>query len=587
MTKSLPILIPTAVKNFSKKKGLIFLGEWCNRYEKKYNTKSSEYHWNNLNKINQDSKILEKYYEKLLKNLAKKMNILHKEKKNLNYWRILIGPWLYFYITVLFDRWETLDNFFKKNKKKKFLFYSSNFFFQDYDTNDFVVNARLNDAFNYSLFSKIIQYQYLNRVKIISKPAISFYNRNFKVEKNGLIKTLFNPINKILSFLSIRYNDVILDLPYLSKKNYLSICYKLKILPSFDLKVFSNNKTNNLQKNEKDRRLMKIKIKSKNKFFNFITKDLNEYIPKIFLEDFKSIKLLNKKYNNGEKKLIITSANYLENERFKFWIAEMQLKKNKLCVYRHGGFIDQQIRDNYTFNHLSKISYKYLDWNKNKISNAEIFSPLQLLRFKNIKSQKAQKCLVIEPSIYPYNIKCAPFPYNENVTKNFEYTKIFLKKLNKDVQSQTILRIVNTDGREYLKKDLKKNFSSIEICNLKKKFVDRVKESRIVVCKYLDTPISEVSFSDVPFVIVLPKEFYLKKGHEKIFNNLKKNKILFENPLLAAKHINKYWNKMEIWWNNKNTIKCRNQIKSQIGRINENWLEESVLKIKKLKNEKR
>ena len=111
-------LITTALSKFTgKKKNLIFLGEWCHAdYKNNFNNlkqnQTMKYHWCEFNKRLKDEKYLEKHYEKILRKLSSKLNKIHKVKRNLRYWRIIIGPWLHFYIPSMFDRWENLRVFF-------------------------------------------------------------------------------------------------------------------------------------------------------------------------------------------------------------------------------------------------------------------------------------------------------------------------------------------------------------------------------------------------------------------------------------------------------------------------------------------
>ena len=48
------------------------------------------------------------------------MNELHNVNENKQYWRTLLFPWLMYYCTIIFDRWENLQNLFKIKKSKKF-----------------------------------------------------------------------------------------------------------------------------------------------------------------------------------------------------------------------------------------------------------------------------------------------------------------------------------------------------------------------------------------------------------------------------------------------------------------------------------
>ena len=72
------------------------------------------YHWSNKNKLENDNKYLTDLYERYLIYLSSILNKFHNKNKDTQYWRIIIGPWLRFFIDIVFDRYETL----KLNNKK-------------------------------------------------------------------------------------------------------------------------------------------------------------------------------------------------------------------------------------------------------------------------------------------------------------------------------------------------------------------------------------------------------------------------------------------------------------------------------------
>lgn len=107
-------LITTAdERSWAKEKPVIFLGEWCKRFSKKnwqtLDSTTIPYHWDSHQKFNQDYKYLGSVYEKILQSLAKILNDLHGVDRSLRYWRIIVGPWLYYFVQILYDRWEMIN----------------------------------------------------------------------------------------------------------------------------------------------------------------------------------------------------------------------------------------------------------------------------------------------------------------------------------------------------------------------------------------------------------------------------------------------------------------------------------------------
>ena len=99
--------------------------------------------WKNFENLKKDRTYLIKVYEKLLKILSKKLNHEFKLNKPLIYWRIILGPWLIFYLVSNYNRW-----LITKNRKKQILKKLQNFrikdnlIFVNYDINDFIKNQK-------------------------------------------------------------------------------------------------------------------------------------------------------------------------------------------------------------------------------------------------------------------------------------------------------------------------------------------------------------------------------------------------------------------------------------------------------------
>ena len=78
-----------------KKLNLLLLGDWC-----KKNVMSSDgdtvvdYHWDDRDKLGDDLKAVNKLYNDYLVNLAAVLNEVHKVDKDIEFWRIVVGPWL-------------------------------------------------------------------------------------------------------------------------------------------------------------------------------------------------------------------------------------------------------------------------------------------------------------------------------------------------------------------------------------------------------------------------------------------------------------------------------------------------------------
>ena len=123
--------------------------------------------------------------EKVLDNLSNHLNKIHKKTYPKNYWRIILGPWLINFISVIFDRWEIIRSI-------------KHDFGDDFDCRilddsqpipkDFIEFRSLldDDAWNYKIFSEILMSQFPNKEFNILYKNISL--KKISLERNLIQK---------------------------------------------------------------------------------------------------------------------------------------------------------------------------------------------------------------------------------------------------------------------------------------------------------------------------------------------------------------------------------------------------------------
>ena len=164
------LIVTTALQStWGNKTPTIFLGEWCKKLSTRNlwsepEFKTLPYHWADRKKLNKDHDYLENINESLLEHLTDLLNKAHKINLPKRSWRIIIGPWLYSFISVIWDRWETISLL-----NKMYIEGSSNTFatkvFQtdalDITPDDFNQFRELLDSdwWNHIVFTKIFEFR--------------------------------------------------------------------------------------------------------------------------------------------------------------------------------------------------------------------------------------------------------------------------------------------------------------------------------------------------------------------------------------------------------------------------------------------
>ena len=142
---------------------ILFLNEGCKLYK---NSKKYKYElYKNNRVLNYKIKCLEKkfsyllkIYESLLETLSEKLNKIHNLNYSVQYWRIIIGPWLMEFISILHHNWKVI-NYLNNNYLIKYVevakLEKNEHYFIDF--NDFGYSS-MTDKFNNNIYIDLLKY---------------------------------------------------------------------------------------------------------------------------------------------------------------------------------------------------------------------------------------------------------------------------------------------------------------------------------------------------------------------------------------------------------------------------------------------
>ena len=303
-------------KLFNKEgKGNILIGSWClNNEEIKKNFNKDKdiianYHWDQKEKISKDVTYIEKIYKYFLDKLTHNLNEFHKTNYNSKTWEILIGLWLKYYISFLFDRWEQTSIVLEKFKiqEAKFVKFNEERFIT---SNSFDYRYMiLHSNWNHWVISKIIEskkkfnFSYINdETQLKKKPHIT------KEEKKSFLM-LFS---RFFSKLVFKQKLVIasLYLPTIYKIGLLLKYNKFILKLDFDKKFKRNIDINSRKKIFND-------IKGIDEFTNFASSLIYLNFPCSYFENFELLNTeIEKSILPKKPKIIFTSIEHVYNDFF-------------------------------------------------------------------------------------------------------------------------------------------------------------------------------------------------------------------------------------------------------------------------------
>jgi putative transferase (TIGR04331 family) len=588
MRNNKTLLVLTALEHSYKKfKKVFYLGEWCLTYENKANLKIKRYkvqkhHWTSFRKLKKDSLNLEKEYERLLNKISVLLNKFHKTKFNKEYWRVIVGPWLYFYLISMFDRWESLRRLKKISTYSIPNYQADEDIFTTYDTMEYWSKATQSDSWNQANFIRILKYRFkkINFIKNIVKDKNNYLSKRINKKNNiiSVLKYLITILDILFSKISFSFNKIYVETLYFSKLDAFKFQVKCKQFPSFQLKTFNYNKNEYKKINYEERKnLFKFKHQKNQNFSGYLNKSLITDFPLVFLEDYKKIDNLNySKYKNNFK-IIFSSISQIFNERYKIWLAKMIKKGTKHFIVGHGGGIPVVFLNN-MFQHELKISNKYISWHKPFHKKHFRLTPPLIRKFSKKYSKnsykEAKNCLILSCDTLRYPVKIQGFPYVEQYKSWLGDISTLINNLNKKIKDNLIYRCSATNVGFKTDKILKEKHKFLNISNFDKNSLsDELENTKISVITYPETVIPECLLSKKPMIITLsPKIYHFIPQVKNIINELKDNKIFFDSPIKASSFINSIWSDPSLWWENKNTKQAIEKLRDYTFENKINWL---------------
>lgn len=554
---------------YNKKFEKFYINHFCISDKKNFdlfnkkNTLSS--HWGNRKKIIKKYFFLKKITNDVFTYLVKKLNFVHKIDKNKNYWRIIIFPWVFYYVCIIYDRWKTIE-LLKKRKNFFFVkFYKASDNFLEIKNTEDWINKSTNDLFNNNLLIKIIKYQKFSNIRIHKvryKKLNNIKKKKFK---------FFELIDKLLSRISLKYNTLFFDKLLINKSIFARICIKFFQVPSLNLSLFSDFYDSKIKYDYKKRKNIKYTYQAKSKFEKFLIEEIFNFLPISFFENFLFFKRKNKNFFKKKRIFLGMFSSHLD-DYFKIFLAESILKGSRHIHFFHGaGFHRNDIYDD-LFNHFEKISNKLIvstPFNKKKNN---IFIGYDI--FKKSSLNKNKKKLLInfhENRTYEIRVPIATNILSKEIEIFQSLTKS-IKKLKMDILKNVKFRPKQNLGLNTLER-FKKIFGEGSVEDASSvTYRESLKNSKLVVCYYPQTSFIEAIYNNVPTILVGSSHglFYEQKS-KNILKILKKNRLFFERSEEAIRFINNNWENLHIWWNQKKTQNVRKLLLLNYYQVSKNY----------------
>ena len=552
----------------------IFLGEWCKLYLgkedwKKLDCSTVKYHWDDRKKLKIDSIYLENLQERILGDLVSILNKTHQVNHSKLYWRIVVGPWLSTFVSIVFDKWcminKAVTSFpITDIKIKK----NINFSHVPKNLEEYIalsVSISWHEDLNARIIKKSNFKPALNINEIISSKKIET-GTSKKLRKSKFRRRLDYGLDS-LNFLFSGKDDFFFYKSYFNKRIQALVEIRLKQAPVF----WTHQSYPHALNSEIVERKFDWSYAKKNEGFESLLRDLiEEYMPLSYLENFKTLSeyVDNLRWPSSPR-VIFSSSSFSYDDVFNFWAAGKIEAGALLVTGQHGGNCGVSEIDS-EFDHQKKISKKIFTWGLSEIHDKK-FIPVGnfKLQRKNLKRKKDGHLLLIQNTIPQHHYRLYSSPMASQWLDYHSQQEYFVNNLSDQIKSKTIIRKHRIDSGWSQSQRWKKDFPDIDQDDGTRPINELYGDSRLVVITNHGTSHLESMFLNIPTLIFWDESRWeLGPSFKPCFDLLKKVGIFHESPESASKKINEIWNQAEDWWAQEDVQLEKNKFLEVLSRKN-------------------
>ncbi len=546
---------------------ILFLGEWCRLYKQRnlwegIDAEVVSYHWDDREQYYQDYSYLKKVYEEILRSSTDALNTYHGTNYSVRFWRIVIGPWLYKFINILFDRWVVVHKAASDYSIDRTIILKQ-------DINDLIpsdmdeyIALLRGDKWNNYIIGEIIKKH--TDIKWDEKKITSKKSREDKI-RNKTSKLVYKlyVLDKLGNFLSkfTRKSEIFVINTYLPLFKGLLFQIYLGQFP----KLWRAHKFKIANLNLSKRSSFNISTDSKDIFVKFASEMTSLQIPVVYLEGYRQlVSQIDGLPWPPRPKIIFTSSAYETDEAFKVWAATKAEFGVPLVIGQHGGFFGVAKWTNGE-DHQIAISDRFLTWGW-KDSRQSVFPAIAFtdINKKKIKWNNKGGLLFVTVPMSRYSWKSDSSPVGANQSNQYTKNHVsFIDKLPQSIRNKVTLRSrVNWD------KTLKTSYTDrlrdahpeIRINPSTTSINSAVRNCRIFISGYNATTYLYSLNRNIPTIMFWdPSCWELRNGAQPFFDKLKQVGIFHESSESAAKKVKDVWDNVEGWWYKEEVQEARRE----------------------------
>jgi putative transferase (TIGR04331 family) len=560
-------LVTTAdERTWDKSRKILFLGDWCLRYDKKDSWRQLDAeiaapYGLEINQKLQDFEFSQSIQNTILPRLVKILNNQHNANHSLNFWKILLGHWLKYFVDIVLNRYKSLTQ-----ANTQFNIIGSTFIelsksnFIPRNTFD-MISFPKSDSWNSTLDLKIIKTmeEFNFPVEIMNDLDFNL-NTLYRISQRNKRNTASDCLKKFCN-LFVREDEAFIFSSYLSIRQEIKLQLLLGQMPKF-WHVYESQCTNAEPdvdlRGELTQQLLQ-------EFDCVYSKLLFDLLPTCFLEGFVNLNLVVEKSKwPKHPKFIFTSNEFLFNEAFKLYTALAQESGATYFIGQHG---NNYGTSRFPVTNIEESTPDYfLTWGWQNQMNSHL--PAYIFKTAGVKAKcdKNGDLLLLE---YPYEDRLSTWDTDREHLIYFEDLILFINMLGEEPRERLKVRLRQESSIDRFNSEqrLKKLFPKVPTEYWEVPILEQFNKTRLAIFSYDSTGMLESLALNIPTMAFWQNGLdHLNDSAKSYYQILVDAGIVHLSAQSIARKVNEVWTDVDSWWSQDSIQLARKVFCNQYAR---------------------
>lgn len=540
--------------------------------------------WSDKKILNNTSDYLGKVYKDLSEKAGLALSQIHRVDYPSSFWEIPMASWLLHYIQALYDRYARLKAAVNLYGVDKTTLLACRYDMRPSSSYAEFIDKTSRDERSASFFYGIL-------ARELGIPVLEFDSPKpdkrrspvFERKPDILCGTFYRKVYKKLKGevsnpipLTIFRGKNILMAPYgFTKREMLIFSAKS------DASFFPRNKPKT-SKRRVDRTAL-LSIKGFDEFEDMAVKLLPALMPPYLLEEFDSYHEHAKRW--ADYKAYFSITDWYSNILFCYAASLGRLRQAKIIGCQHGGGYGQYERTEFEF-----VERKFCDfyitwgWRDSLYDGAHLMPLAQPTLSRNLNKYRQRRKIALWCGTTMPKQLVRFGSYIPDVLGQYLATKKkFIDHLADEVRSCLIYRPHPVDyGWSNEELDILKGHPEVRI-EKDEPLSEVLKEARLYICDHQSTSFMEAFAINTPTILFWCDELVSERENAaSAFELLRKEGILFHDPVAAANQVNRIWDDVKGWWHEPSRQEARRKFIDKFCKADHDWQKQWVETFKKI-----